>query len=196
MEEFSPSEVNFDIIEYESILQLKGIVDVLNEQKQENQVIIFNKNIEKLESEFLSQFNCINAAGGVVQNIHDEVLLIFRQGSWDLPKGKVDAGETLDQTAIREVQEETGLLELELGELITILPYDNHATYHSYKYKNEFAMKISYWFRMKYLGSSNPIPQAEEDIEIVKWVKVEDLPNYYNNMYESIIDVLEAVFGD
>lgn len=196
MEEFFPSHMNFEIIEYENIRQLKGIVNVLNEQKEENQIVIFNKNIDKLRSEFLSLFNCINAAGGVVQNIHQEVLLIFRRGSWDLPKGKVDKGETLDQTAIREVQEETGLIELELGELITVVPFDNHATYHTYKYKNEEAMKISYWYSMNYLGTSDPIPQTEEDIEKVKWVKVEDLPNYYSNMYGSIIDVLEAVFGN
>lgn len=192
---FIPS-VNFIIKKHENIQQLKSLLDILLGQDNDSQLVIFNKDVEKLKSDFLSLFNCIEAAGGVVQNKKEEVLLIFRLGSWDLPKGKVDEGETLDQTAIREVQEETGLMELVLGEAIQFLPYKNKATYHSYQYKNEEAMKISYWYRMKYLGDSNPIPQVEEDIEKVKWVKVEDIPNYYNNMYDSIVDVLEAVFGD
>lgn len=192
---FIPS-VNFIIKKHENIQQLKSLLDILLGQDNDSQLVIFNKDVEKLKSDFLSLFNCIEAAGGVVQNKKEEVLLIFRLGSWDLPKGKVDEGETLNQTAIREVQEETGLMELVLGEAIQFLPYKNKATYHSYQYKNQEAMKISYWYRMKYLGDSNPIPQVEEDIEKVKWVKVEDIPNYYNNMYDSIVDVLEAVFGD
>jgi 8-oxo-dGTP pyrophosphatase MutT (NUDIX family) len=196
LDEILNPTVDFIIKKYENIDQLKDLLDILNSQQNDSQLVVFYKDLEKLKTDFLSLFNCIVAAGGLVQNIHDEVLIIFRQGSWDLPKGKLDEGETLDQAAIREVQEETGLIELELGNPIQILPYDNPATYHSYQYKNEDAMKISYWYRMKYLGKSEPIPQAEEDIEIVKWVKIKNLPNYYNNMYESIIDVLKAVFGD
>lgn len=196
LEEILNPTVEFIIEKYENVLQLKGLLEVLKDQQNDSQLVVFSKDLQQLKSDFLSLFICIEAAGGVVQNKDDEVLIIFRQGSWDLAKGKVDEGETLEQAAIREVQEETGLIELELGKPIQILPYDNPATYHSYTYKNEDAMKISYWYRMKYTGTSAPIPQAEEDIEIVKWVKVENLPNYYNNMYESIIDVLEAVFGD
>ncbi len=196
VDEILDSNDLFIIRKYESVKQLQGVIEILLDHKNNSQFILFSAELEKLKADFLAQFICIEASGGLVQNSAGDVLLMYRRGSWDLPKGKVDDGETLEQAAIREVQEETGLIEIELGERIFFPSFLNKATYHTYPYRRQQAMKISYWYRMNYLGNDTPVPQTEEDIEKIKWVKVEDLSNYYNNMYPSIIDVLEAVFGE
>lgn len=194
VDELLDSNDLFIVRKYESTTQLKEFIEILLDHQNHSQFIIFYQDLEKLKKDFLDQFICIDAAGGVIQNEKEEVLLMYRRGAWDLPKGKVDDGETLEQAAVREVQEETGLMEIELGQEVFFPEFLNKATYHSYPYRKQQAMKVSYWYKMRYLGNSEPIPQEEEDIEKIKWVKVEDLPNYYNNMYPSIIDVLEAVF--
>lgn len=195
LDEILDSTVEFIIKKYESQKQLREIINVLLDHKNLGGFIIYAPDVEKLKKDFLSEFECIDAAGGLVRNNEGQVLVMYRRGAWDLPKGKVDEGETLTEAAIREVQEETGLMELELGAPIRFEGYLNEATYHSYPYKKHQAMKVSYWYEMKYLGNETPVPQTEEDIEKIKWVNPEDLPNYFGNMYPSIIDVIEAVFG-
>ena len=71
--------------------------------------IIFHQNFDKLKKDFFKHFKLIKAGGGLVKNKAGQILLIFRRGKWDLPKGKLDDNETLLQCAIREVREETGL---------------------------------------------------------------------------------------
>lgn len=174
---------------------MQETIQILLDHKNLGGFVFYSQDVEKLKENFLEEFECIDAAGGLVRNDQGQVLLMYRRGAWDLPKGKVDDGETLEQAAIREVQEETGLMELELGQPILFEGYKNLATYHSYPYKKHQAMKVSFWYEMKYIGNATPVPQTEEDIEKIKWVNPEDLPNYFGNMYPSIIDVIEAVFG-
>lgn len=194
VDELLDANDSFIVQKYKDIKQLKKWVDLLLEYTNDTQLMVFHSDVELLKKDFLSLFVCIEAAGGLVQNSKGEVLLMYRRGSWDMPKGKIEENEDRESAAIREVQEETGLMELELGDLITFSDYQNLATYHTYHYKGQIAMKIAYWYNMKYIGTSEPIPQTEEDIEKIKWVSVENLPNYFNNMYPSIIDVLDAQF--
>ena len=84
--------------------------------------------MEKLFQDFTAHYKILEAAGGMVLNANRELLVIYRRGSWDLPKGKIDPGETKEEAAVREIQEETGLQEVELGNLIC-------STYHTYKNK-------------------------------------------------------------
>ena len=151
--------------------------------------VFFHDDLEALKKAFYKKFTIIQAGGGLVLNEKNEILLIFRRGKWDLPKGKLDKGETISACAVREVEEETGLQHVTLIEPLII-------TYHTYHEGSKFILKESHWYTMKVSGNQTLTPQTEEDIEKVKWVKVEDLPNYYSNMYGSIIDVLEAVFGN
>ncbi len=76
--------------------------------------ILWDQDLEKLKKAFFKLFKPVTAAGGLVENEKGEVLLIFRRGKWDLPKGKLDPGETIEQCAVREVEEETGLKNIEL----------------------------------------------------------------------------------
>ena len=194
IDEILDHEQHFIIEKYEAS-RLKKVLQVLNDTENESPLILFSKDVEQLKQDFLTKFECIEAAGGLIQNREQAVLLIYRREFWDMPKGKRELGESLEETALREVQEETGLGEMLLGDRITFKGYLNQATYHSYPFKGKQAMKISHWFRMTYQGESIPIPQTEEDIEEIRWVKVEDLPKFFSRMYPSIQDVLKEVFA-
>ena len=127
----------------------------------------------------------IIAAGGLVTNEKNEVLLIFRRGFWDLPKGKLDNGESIEACALREVQEETGLSTIQLGKFILITLHEYFDTY-----LKEEVIKESHWYHMKILGDPILIPQTEEDITLIKWVALKELPKYFTKTYPNIIEVI------
>jgi 8-oxo-dGTP pyrophosphatase MutT (NUDIX family) len=129
----------------------------------------------------------IIAAGGLVQNSKGEMLLIYRRGFWDLPKGKLDAGESIPDCAIREVQEETGIQTLELGQFICT------TTHHYFdKWINKDAEKHTHWYAMLSLENETLVPQTEEDIEKIEWVPREQLPQYLLQTYPTIRSVFDA----
>jgi 8-oxo-dGTP pyrophosphatase MutT (NUDIX family) len=129
----------------------------------------------------------IIAAGGIVKNPKQEILWIFRRGFWDLPKGKLDLGETIPQCALREVEEETGLTQIQLNEIITI-------TYHDYfdKYLNTQVTKETHWYKMSIQDLQNGIPQTEEDIEKMEWFSLDALGIPMQHTYENIKIVIAA----
>lgn len=147
--------------------------------------ILQHKNLEELKKAFWKKFTIVQAAGGYVTDKKNELLMIFRRGKWDLPKGKLDPGETLAQCALREVEEETGLRNILLKEhLLT--------TYHTYHESGKFILKESYWYRMHINDHQSLVPQAEEDIAEARWVKKSQVKEMLNNTFPSIKDVLEA----
>lgn len=129
----------------------------------------------------------ITAAGGIVSNEEGEILLIFRRGKWDLPKGKVDEGEAVPEAALREVKEETGLKDVVLGELID-------TTVHFYLQDNKEIEKETHWYAMTAHGSQNMTPQVEEDIDEIKWVSEHELQPFLANTYDNIIQIVERYF--
>src|SRR5690554_763046 len=114
LDELLDSDHIFIIKKYESPSSTVEAVDILLDNNNKSSLILFGNNLEEIKTEFLSNFLCIEAAGGLVLNSNQEVLLIYRRGVWDLPKGHVEEGETIETAAIREVQEETGLMELNI----------------------------------------------------------------------------------
>lgn len=127
----------------------------------------------------------IEAGGGLVHTENGTVLLIYRNGKWDLPKGKLDEGEATDAAAVREVQEETGLEQLQLEAPLTV-------TYHTYYQDNVLILKESHWYLMKSPEQKEMVPQLEEGIEKCEWVKLDALAPYLENTHPSIIDVLQC----
>lgn len=127
----------------------------------------------------------IIAGGGLVLNEAGELLMIYRRGKWDLPKGKLDAGETIEECAVREVEEETGVTGIELGNLISI-------GYHEYfdPYLKEDVIKETHWFAMNVNGNPSLIPQTEEDITEIRWVKGEELENCLLDSYVNVVEVV------
>ena len=129
----------------------------------------------------------IIAAGGIVVNPNKEILWIFRRGFWDLPKGKLDPNETIEACALREVMEETGVSNLVLGDLIMTTTH----LYHD-KYLNTEVEKTTYWYKLTTDQLQDGIPQTEEDIEAIAWVKKEDIAPYLAKTYETIKQVMET----
>jgi ADP-ribose pyrophosphatase YjhB (NUDIX family) len=147
--------------------------------------VFFHADLEKLKKAFFKKFTLLQAAGGLVTNEQDEILMIFRRGMWDLPKGKLDTGEKLEDCAVRETEEETGLKNIELLSPLTI-------TYHTYHEGSKSILKESHWYKMNVRGEQTLIPQTEEDIHEIKWVKNTELKPYMKKAYPSVIDVLKA----
>lgn len=128
------------------------------------------------------EFTEVNAGGGLVSNRRGDFLLISRNGLWDLPKGHQEAGEDISVTALREVQEETGINELELRELICV-------TDHCYRRNGLWHLKHTWWYDMLYTDPTDLTPQKEEDISKAAWVAKSSLPPYLLNTYPSIVEV-------
>jgi 8-oxo-dGTP pyrophosphatase MutT (NUDIX family) len=146
--------------------------------------IFLYENLEKLKQAFWKKFVVIQAGGGLVENEKSDILFMFRKGKWDLPKGKLDPGETLEECALREVKEETGLSGVELRAFLL-------TTYHTYTENGKHILKESYWYRMASNSKEKLVPQAEEDIKEVKWVNKKDLREVISNTYPSVMEVIQ-----
>jgi 8-oxo-dGTP pyrophosphatase MutT (NUDIX family) len=154
-------------------------------QSEVGKALIYFKDVDFLFSQFASLFIIIKAAGGLVFRSDGRLLLIFRRGKWDLPKGKQEKGESWEETALREVSEETNLDDLHMNSHIT-------DTYHVYYMGNNAILKQTHWYHMISDGKDKLIPQVKEDITDVLWVKPEELSNYSMNTYESINEVFRT----
>lgn len=130
----------------------------------------------------------IMAAGGLVENEKGELLLIYRKKHWDLPKGKLDDGESIEECAVREVEEETGLRNVLLGELID-------TTLHQYEENGDLITKKTVWYRMKGSSLDALVPQTEEQIEDIRWVNVDEIQTFISDTYPNIIHVIHKALG-
>lgn len=148
--------------------------------------VYYHADLSNLKKAFWKRFNVVQAAGGIVLNEQDEILFMFRRGKWDLPKGKLDPGESLEECAVREVKEETGLSEVTLQHFLL-------TTFHTYEENSSHILKESYWYVMQAAGKQELIPQHEEDIYEVKWVRKEHLQEVLSNSYPSICDVINKI---
>lgn len=152
-----------------------------------NSVTISSDNPEAAFTGFTAQFKRIEAAGGTVLSDDDELLMIKRNGRWDLPKGKREEGEEIAACAVREVQEECGVGALECGALCCV-------THHIYKLHGEWVMKPTYWYHMRSRGEKAILtPQIEEGIERVEWVRKEDISERVKDSYSTIKYVLNRL---
>ena len=138
-------------------LKKKSIDDIISLVKKHHKIYLFHKNSEKLISTFKKKIKVVKAGGGIVKNRNDETLFIYRRNKWDLPKGKMDKGETIDQTALREVKEETGVKNL------SIIGFKMN-TYHIFKKEKNFRLKVTSWYNMLSNYEGKFIPETKEGI--------------------------------
>lgn len=163
---------------------LLNYIDMLENTDRWQKVGLYGPDPEKLWADFQEHFKLIEAAGGLVYNQEEKALVIFRRDYWDLPKGKIDKGETPTEAALREVREETGLQHLELGQELPI-------TYHTYREKKKRILKRTYWYRMR-TSDVKLVPQAEEDIERAEWVEIAPFLETGPRIYGNILTLLES----
>lgn len=164
---------------------LKQYLDLIDKNKSVRAVMIHHSDVEALWADFQACFKVQVAAGGAVFNREGLLLVFFRRGSWDLPKGKIDPGETPEQAAVREVQEETGLVNLDLGPFLTF-------TCHTFEQKGHRILKITWWYRMG-TEDTRLVPQTEEDIEQIEWVEPKAWLESDLVVYPNIREVIEGV---
>ena len=143
-----------------------------------------------MHSNLENERKVIRAGGGLLLNENHELLMIFRRGSWDLPKGKLDEGETMEACALREVEEETGVGNLLLGEMLGI-------TRHQYfdPYIQEEVIKETHWYSMNVKGSPALIPQTEEDITDIRWVPLQEVSELLKNSFDTIREITGLFFS-
>ena len=151
--------------EYVSIplkeVKFKRIIKKINKGKL-LYVNLYHEKKEKLLKHLFKKLPVVTAGGGLVFNPHNEVLFIFRNGRWDLPKGKVEKNESIEAGAIREVEEETGVKNLKIGKFL-------QTTYHVFQRKGRYKLKVTYWYEMTTDYEGELIPEESEGIMKTKW---------------------------
>jgi len=167
------------MLEFEHFIRLRKIKTLIVYRK---------KNVGKLFMAFIGRFKLTRAAGGAVISKQDEVLMIFRHGRWDLPKGKKNRGERNKETALREVMEETGLQRLEISKKLSV-------THHFYRRNKKLIIKKTHWYLMNASSRQETIPAREEGIEKVKWVPFEKAIRKSNKTFRSITEVLDKTIN-
>ncbi|HPG72950.1 MAG TPA: NUDIX domain-containing protein [Bacteroidales bacterium] len=147
---------------------------------------LYGKKPEKIIKKLKGMFVYVKAAGGVVLNSVNQILIIRRRGKWDLPKGKKEKGEDIGITALREVSEECGLdpTFLEMGKFIDF-------AWHIYEEGDDFIIKRTSWFVMHYSGNEVLVPQSEEDITKARWVNPDELYKPMKKTFLNIRYILE-----
>jgi len=164
---------------------------LLHEIKKDNfhaGVLCF-ENFTKLKKAFFKHFMAIEACGGVVQNEQKELLFIYRRNKWDLPKGKLEAGETEVDCAQREIEEETGVKDLTLKKKIG-------ETYHTYNEYGKHFIKTTHWFYFTCSSKQELQPQTAEDITSIKWVSTKNIQEPMNDTYENIREIVRRFFDE
>lgn len=170
---------------YQHPEELSKLLVFFQSNRNVEKLYIINSNIDKLLKEFKHHFRLVEAAGGLVHNEEKEILLIKRNGIWDLPKGKVDDGEDTEHAAIREVMEECGIGNVKITHpLITTL--------HTYEETGTSILKRTCWYSMSYKGNEVLKPQVNENITEALWVKPGEIWDYLDYTFESIKDVFRA----
>jgi ADP-ribose pyrophosphatase YjhB (NUDIX family) len=161
-----------------SSVNIGKVIKELNSTSLE-EVRIIGKKQERLIKKFLKKLPNVIAGGGKVLNDDGDVLFIYRNDKWDLPKGKTEGNETIEETALREVEEETGVSGLSIVKPI-------ETTYHIFKRNGKHKIKITYWFEMKTSFTGPLFPQENEGITKVVWLNQEEQIKALDNSYANI----------
>ncbi len=170
-------ETDFQFFLLESV-DIKQVIVKIFENKIQK-AYLYHPDEKEIFKTLKTKLPVQKAGGGLVYNKKNEVLFIFRNGKWDLPKGGIEKGEDIAQTAIREVEEETGVNQLVIGDKL-------QKTYHIFKREGQYKLKITHWFEMRTNFNGIPVGQLEEGIEKVAWLNPTEIKDALKNSYENI----------
>ncbi len=159
-------------------VKLKRIIKKINKGKL-LYVNLYHDKKEKLLKHLFKKLPVVTAGGGMVLNPQKEVLFIYRNGRWDLPKGKVEKNESIETGAIREVEEETGVKNLKISKFL-------QTTYHIFQRKGRYRLKVTYWYEMTTDYDGELIPEEKEGIKKVKWKNMEKAQKALKKSYANI----------
>ena len=163
---------------YAKYTDQKQIIAALKSKKTTG-IFLYHANEEKLWKHMKKHFPLVLAAGGLVQHQNGKILFIFRNKKWDLPKGRIHKNEMLIDGAIREVMEETGVMDL-------IVKKNLPNTFHVFSRNGSYKLKKTVWYLMTTSYDGVLHPQLEEDIELAVWKSKKDIPKLMKNAYENI----------
>ena len=166
----------------ESTDDVKKYWNIFLNSERKGDLFYFTDEEDNVFDIFCSLFKIISAAGGIVINERKELLCIYRFDKWDLPKGKVEIGEKIEDAAIREVEEECGIHEIRILN-------KNCVTYHIYENPRrlgQWILKPTHWFNMEYSGNEKLIPQIKEGIVSAEWISINNIDKILSNTWESL----------
>ena len=175
---------------YQKKEEMVELLDAFARFSYHQSLYVLHSKPEELFNIIKSGYTVIEAAGGVIRRKDGKLLAIFRRGMWDLPKGKVEKGEFYKQTALREVQEETGLKNVEVVKSLA-------DTYHTYVQDGRNILKRTVWFEMLLKGAETPVVQKEEDITDYMWFDYQSVSDIMKNTFESLKEtIITAITPD
>ncbi len=166
------------------LLETVDIADVVKQLSEGliKQAYFYHPDADLLLDKLKERLPVVVAAGGFVINDKKEVLFIFRNNKWDLPKGKLDKGENISDAAVREVKEETGVKKLKIKSL-------HQVTYHLFRRNGVLKLKETYWYKMKTSYDGKLTPQFDEGITKVAWKGKKEVKQALTNSYRNIVDL-------
>ncbi|PZR10720.1 MAG: NUDIX hydrolase [Flavobacterium psychrophilum] len=170
-------ETDFRLFLLESVDIEQLIVNMFNNKVKK--AVLYHPDEKETLKKLKEKIPVAKAGGGLVYNKKGEVLFILRNGKWDLPKGGIEKGEDIEDTAIREVEEETGVKNLKITNKL-------QKTYHIFKRNGTYRLKITHWYEMKTDYTGKLFGQIEEGIEKVAWLNPEQIKEALTNSYENI----------
>ena len=170
-------ETDFQLFLLESVDIKQLIVNIF--KNKVDKAFLYHPDEKEMMKKLKTKIPVEKAGGGLVYNENNEVLFIFRNKKWDLPKGGTEKGEDIEQTAIREVEEETGVSGLKITKKLD-------KTYHIFKRNGQYKLKITHWFEMQTTCKDKLVAQANEGIEKAEWKSPKEIKSCLLNSYENI----------
>ena len=157
--------------------------EILKKVRKHKKIFLYHPKKSELIKIFKSKIKVIFASGGIVKNDNNQILFIYRRGKWDLPKGKAEKGESIRETAVREVIEETGIDKLKIDKYFS-------NTFHIVRNNKKYFLKETSWFLMSSNFKGKLKPQLNEGIKSVKWKTFDDAKKIKKKTYGNISIIL------